>query len=303
MASNRIDRRFWLAIVLCTSLIASGPGGTAWANPFIGGPGTPAITPVQSGGAAPESLVRGQLELRARLAEYLSSWKASSSPSLLFIILGVSFLYGALHALGPGHRKTVVLAIYLTRRAPWWEPMATSLALAALHGGAAIVLLLIFRGVAGAISASTDAISTYMEGFAYCALIAVALYLVARSIVDLLRGRSNDDSKLGLGAIILTGIYPCPGALLVLVLSLTLNITMIGILAVLAMSAGMTIPIMLFAYLGWLGRSGLFLRLKDNEVAVKKIGAIVELAGFSILLIFAIYIALPFISGLVGLPL
>jgi nickel/cobalt transporter (NicO) family protein len=300
MTSLRIDHRLRRAIALGTLLLAAGRGA-AWANPFIGGPGAPAVTPVQSGGAAPASLVRGQLELRARIAEYFASWKAGSSPSLLLVILGASFLYGALHALGPGHRKTVVLAIYLARRAPWWEPIATSLALAALHGGAAIALLLIFRGVAGAISASTDAIAIYMEGFAYCALIAVALYLVVRAAIDLLRGRSHEESGLGLGAIILTGVYPCPGALLVLVLSLTLNITMIGILAVLAMSAGMAVPIMLFAYLGWLGRSGLFRRLKDNEAAVKKVGAIVELAGFSILLIFAVYIALPFIGGLTGL--
>jgi len=303
MATNRTRRRLQPAIVFCAALLGIGPGVSSWANPFIGGPGTPAVTPVQSGGPAPAPIVAGQLELRSRLARYFTAWETGSSPSLLFIILGAAFLYGALHALGPGHRKTVVLAIYLTRRAPWWEPMATSLALAALHGGAAIVLLLIFRGVAGAISASTDAISIYMEGFAYCALIAIALYLVARSITDLLRGRSHDDSHLGLGAIILTGIYPCPGALLILVLSLTLNITMIGIIAVLAMSAGMTIPIMLFAYLGWLGRTGLFYRLKDNEIAVRKIGAIVELTGFSVLLIFAVYIALPFISGLVGVAL
>jgi ABC-type nickel/cobalt efflux system permease component RcnA len=48
---------------------------------------------------------------------------------------------------------------------------------------------------------------------------------------------------MSLETILLTGIYPCPGAILVLVLSLTLDITGIGILAVFAMSLGLSIPI------------------------------------------------------------
>lgn len=299
-----INRRLRLALSTAVLLLAAAVHGSAlFANPFIGGADAPAVTPVQPGGLALAPIVSGQLELRARLAEYFATWQAGASPSLLFVILGAASLYGVLHALGPGHRKAVVLAIYLARRAPWWEPMATSLALAALHGGTAIALLLAFRGVAGAVSASTDAISIYMEGFAYCALIAAALYLVLRSIVDLSRGGEHDDSKLGLGAVILTGVYPCPGALLVLVLSLSLDIAGVGILAVLAMSAGMAIPVTAFAYLGWFGRSGILRRRKDNEAAVKKAGAIVELVGFSILLLFAVYIALPFISGVAALAL
>lgn len=276
---------------------------SVWSNPFMGSAASPSVTPVQSGGPTPAPILRGQLELRSLLAEYFSSWKNGASPSLFFIIVGVAFLYGALHALGPGHRKTVVFAIYLSRRSPWWEPIAMSLALAGLHGGTAVALILIFRGVAGAISASSDAVATYMEGFAYCALIAVALFLLCRSIVDLVRGRSHENSHLGLGALILTGIYPCPGAILVLVLSLSLDIMSLGIVAVLAMSVGMAIPIAIFAYLGWFGREGLLRRLKDNESMIRKAGTIVETVGFSILLLFSIYIALPFINGLTGLAI
>ncbi|MDX9785025.1 MAG: hypothetical protein RBT72_09820 [Spirochaetia bacterium] len=213
----------------------------------------------------------------------------------------MAFLYGALHALGPGHRKTVVFAIYLSRPSPWWEPIAMSLGLAGLHGGSAVALIFIFRGVSGAISASTDAVAAYMEGFAYLSLIAVALFLLIRAIADLAKGKSQRQSQLSLGALMLTGVYPCPGAILVLVLSLSLDILSLGIAAVLAMSIGMALPIALFAYLGWLGREGLLHRLKDNEQRIRKAGAIVEIVGFSILLLFSAYIALPFINGLTGL--
>jgi ABC-type nickel/cobalt efflux system permease component RcnA len=259
------------------------------------------VAPVLAGGPTTPSLIQGQLDLRQRLADYLGSWQGSHSASLLLVILGVSFLYGALHALGPGHRKTVVFSIYLARKAPWWEPLASSLALAGLHGGAAIVLLLVFRGVSGAISASTDSIATYMEGGAYTALIVMALVLLVRAIVDLVKGKESKDGAMSLGTLILTGIYPCPGAILVLVLSLSLDIMRIGILAVLAMSLGMSVPIAVFAYLGWAGRAGLLKRLKNNEAAIQKAGTMLEIGGFSLLLAFSVYLALPFIASVARL--
>jgi ABC-type nickel/cobalt efflux system permease component RcnA len=271
------------------------------ANPFIGTDSSPQVAPVLAGGPTTPSLIQGQLDLRQRLADYLGSWQGSHSASLLLVILGVSFLYGALHALGPGHRKTVVFSIYLARKAPWWEPLASSLALAGLHGGAAIVLLLVFRGVSGAISASTDSIATYMEGGAYTALIVMALVLLVRAIVDLVKGKESKDGAMSLGTLILTGIYPCPGAILVLVLSLSLDIMRIGILAVLAMSLGMSVPIAVFAYFGWAGRAGLLKRLKNNEAAIQKAGTMLEIGGFSLLLAFSVYLALPFIASVARL--
>jgi ABC-type nickel/cobalt efflux system permease component RcnA len=170
--------------------------------------------------------------------------------------------------------------------------------LAALHGGAAILLLFAFRGVTQAISVATDSITVYMEGGAYCLLIVMAAFLLVRAVVDLARSRTRARSTASLGTLILTGVYPCPGAILVLVLSLTLDITGIGILAVLAMSLGMSIPIAAFAYFGWLGRTGLLAKIRSNEAALRRAGAIIEIAGFTLLLIFSVYIALPFIVSL-----
>lgn len=302
MSATRIRERSLsgFALLLGTLLHLLAPAPAA-ANPFMGSQGQPSIAPVQVGGQTQHSLVQGQLELRQKLAGYLSRWKDGRSASLLLVIIGIAFAYGILHALGPGHRKTVVFSIYIARKAPWWEPIASSLALAGLHGGAAILLLFMFRGVSGAVSAATDSVATIMEGSAYCILIVMALILLTRAVLDLSRGRSRPADGMSLGTLILTGIYPCPGAILVLVLSLSLDIVYIGIVAVLAMSLGMSLPILAFAYLGWFGRSGLLRRLKSRENEIRKVGTWFEIAGFGILLAFSVYIALPFISSVSGL--
>ncbi|HPS44714.1 MAG TPA: hypothetical protein PK542_09530, partial [Treponemataceae bacterium] len=127
------------------------------ANPFMGaqdganGKQSRQASPVR---AAPgdRNLVAKQASLRDALGNYFYSWKESGSRALFWGIMGVSFLYGILHALGPGHRKTVIFSLYLARKAPPWEPAGTGALLAILHAGAAVVLLLALRGVSGAIS-------------------------------------------------------------------------------------------------------------------------------------------------------
>lgn len=286
-----------LAVFACSLQLA--------ANPFMGGESgtggnsTKRASPVRTA-AADQNLVAKQASLRESLGNYFYEWKESGSQNLFWGIIGVAFLYGILHAIGPGHRKTVIFSLYLARKAPAWEPAGTGLILALLHAGAAVVLLFILRGVSGAISGKADNITVYMEGFAYVLLIAVALYLVVCAIRDLARGSSGKQSDaMSLGTIFLTGVYPCPGAILVLVLSLTLDITGIGILAVFAMSLGMSIPIIAAGYLAWFGRTGLFLALKSNEARLARVSACVELAGYSVLLAFAAYMAEPFVVSLI----
>jgi ABC-type nickel/cobalt efflux system permease component RcnA len=270
------------------------------ANPFMGSGASAAkgdsraIAPVRANGANPD-LVSRQATLRDTLGDAFYSWKEGSSGSELRAILVVAFLYGILHALGPGHRKTVVFSLYLARNAPAWEPAGTGALLALLHAGAAVVILFGLRGVSGAISGRADNIGLYMEGFAYLLLAMVALYLVVKAAVDLLRGSPRSASgTASLGTILLTGIYPCPGAILVLVLSLSLDIVGIGVLAVVSMSLGMAIPIVAAGYLAWFGRTGLFRALKRREERLARVSAAFELFGYSFLLAFALYMVAPF---------
>jgi ABC-type nickel/cobalt efflux system permease component RcnA len=298
MRGNFLSRT---AIFLLFFLALSAPLA---ANPFIGetsGGGeisVPQPAPVRTGPAG-RDLVSGQARLRETLGSCFYAWKNSESPAVFWGIIGAAFLYGVLHALGPGHRKTVIFSYYLAREAPSWEPAGLGFLLSLLHGGASVVLFLILRGVSGAISGRADSIARTMEGGAYALLILVALFLVLGAIRDLVRGSPGHSGKaIGLGTILLTGTYPCPGAILILVLSLTLEVTGMGMLAVCSMSLGMGVPIITAGYLAWFGRSGLFYALKRNEKQIGRISAGIELVGYSLLLLFAVYIAEPFLVSI-----
>lgn len=276
-----------------------------WANPFTSEPsardghsGLPDPAAVRT--ARPdESLIHRQMALRNRIAEMFLQWKDGSNPSALRILLVLSFLYGIFHALGPGHRKTVIFSIYLARQAPVMEPGLTGLILALLHGGTAVAVLLALQGVTGAISARADHISRWMEGGSYVLLIILAFVLAVRALVDVVRvpvGKKKATASLG--AVLVSGMYPCPGAVLVLVLALTLDMLFVGVLAVFAMSLGMSIPIIAAGYLAWFGRTGIFLGLRAREDRIARLSAGVEFAGYLLLLGFSLYMAQPFLVSL-----
>lgn len=258
------------------------------------------VAPVRSS-APNEQLVVGQLNLRTQLGSYLTQIKEQPESTLLWALLLVAFLYGVLHAFGPGHRKTIVFSYYLTRKAPVWEPAVLSLVLSVLHAGTAIILILLLRGLTGSLAGRADAIGVYLEGFSYIFLALTAFFLVIHALKELFKkSHSPVSHSLSRTMILVSGMYPCPGAILILALSNALQVTGIGILAVLAMSVGMSIPILGAAYLAWFGRTGIFLALKNNEAKIGKIASLLELAGYLFLLAFSIWISLPFIRSLLS---
>lgn len=272
------------------------------------------IMPVRVGKTNPNN-VKAQGHLREEIASFFRTWKTSVGTNKTKIMWGVilaSFLYGILHAIGPGHRKTIVFSLYIARKAAWWEPAFTGFALSALHGGCAILLMLIFKGVSGSIAAETDMWATYLEGFSYILVIATAFVLLIKETFEFtktykLRNVVCDSNKnliiengKSLIPFLISGAYPCPGAILVLVLSFTLDILPLGIIAVLCMSLGMSIPIIGAGYLAWFGRKGLFSVLKEKQHITAIVAYAIETFGYILLIGFSIYIGLPFFLGLLG---
>ena len=170
----------------------------------------------------------------------------------------------------------------------------------------------------------TDLWAKYLEGFSYALVIVTALVLLIRESISF--GKEMKEFKIQKNACIIdensgttiipnldttnkpknlipfliSGAYPCPGAILVLVLSFTLNILPLGIFSVLAMSLGMALPIIGAGYLAWFGRVGLFSILKEKQNLTAIIAFVVETIGYLLLIGFSLYIGLPFFIGLLG---
>ena len=271
---------------------------SVFANPFTGNKNSP--SPVRQSKPS-TSIVEGQRFLHQRLGEYIHHWSKNATSKDLFLIICFSFFYGIIHAIGPGHRKTVIFSFYIAREAHQLEPLWVAFVLAFSHGGIALLLALLFKGVAGAMTVNTNDASIYLEGFSFILLILLSSFSILHVIFDNFINhkhiQNTKSEKMQLATLLLSGLYPCPAALLVLTLTFTLNIMAIGIIAVLAMSFGMCMPIVASGYIAWTGRVRLFNRLKDKKkIAISS--TILELLSYVFLLCFSIYTSMPFIIDL-----
>jgi ABC-type nickel/cobalt efflux system permease component RcnA len=319
-------------------LLAVFLGGTAAAqtNPFTGRSPGKAETPAQTGtaGIPPEAareetsaaspsstgaattagtgfiyrlpyqaeILRFQRRLNSGLAGFIRELRDSPSPNLLFLILGMSFLYGFIHALLPGHRKMILFGYFLAEDARPIQGVLAGLFLAVLHAGASVLIIgavyLVLRGAA-TISGSFENAKTFIQTASAWLLLAAGTVLLVLKIREAVGSHGTHDHEHGghdhragrkrmLPFIVFSGMIPCPGASMILMFSLSLGIFSIGLLSVAAMSAGMAVTLV--------SVSVLTIILKERALrffsgaAGHKLHTLVELGGAGFLLAFGLWL-------------
>lgn len=266
------------------------------ANPFRNNRKEESVPVIrETSGSVSPFLIELQVKFRDKMALLLAQTKNNENSKAFQLLLLISFLYGMIHAAGPGHRKSVLFTVFLSNKSKWWEPGAAGILSASLHGLSGILLIVIFKEFSVRLLTSrVDLISKFMEAGSFFLLLFLGLLLIAMKLY-----KNSTDNEIGVNCrsfyytVLLTSIFPCPGAILILVLSLSQNILYIGILSVISLSIGMGITISCTAYLGKTGRIGLFRILKSKEIMLAKLSDYLEITGYIFLIMFSFWMLYP----------
>ncbi len=207
----------------------------------------------------------------------------TSEMSLMFIIS--AFILGALHALEPGHGKSVMAAFVIGTDAELKDASLLGLTVVFSH-----VIVVVLLGTAsifliGALDVNrTHEIMSLIGGII---LVGVGLWIVKKYLHPHHHHEHSIDTKKGVVAIGLsTGLIPCPAALAVLLFSIANNQLYNGLTYVLIFSAGLAISITLLSalFVKWRG----FIQSYMGSSAINKIpllsGAIIIVIGLFTLL-------------------
>ena len=194
----------------------------------------------------------------------------------------VSFLYGVLHAAGPGHGKAVLTTYLLTHRHQLSRGIAMGTVAALLQGLTALVLVYGLTGLVGWLPRETETAALWAGRVSFGLLVIVGMYIFARAVATLVdgfrqwrrdarnahhnhAGHAHGDGcgcrhlpsvaeidtagnrRAAAGVVLAIGLRPCSGAVLVLILASVMGLTWHGALAVLAMSLGTAITIVVLA--------------------------------------------------------
>lgn len=206
-----------------------------------------------------------------------------SEMSLMFILS--AFILGALHALEPGHGKSVMAAFVMGTDAELKDASLLGLTVVFSH-----VVVVILLGIAsifliGALDVNgTHEVMSLIGGII---LVGVGLWIVRKYYHPHHNHEHSIDTKKGVVAIGLsTGLIPCPAALAVLLFSIANNQLYSGLVYVLIFSTGLAISITLLSAFFVKGRG--FIQSYMGSSAVNKIpllsGAIIIVIGVFTLL-------------------
>ncbi|MDY6844219.1 MAG: hypothetical protein SVW57_09050 [Thermodesulfobacteriota bacterium] len=276
--------------------------GPAWShNPFTSKPETQY--------KAPEPLFKSQIfikiilwqyQLKQKMSELIRVSQREKSVKPLVVIIGLAFLYGVIHAAGPGHGKVVAMSYVLSHRATIFGGMLFGLCFAFIHAlsGAVGVLglrYIIQRSVSETLASVTT--TTQIVSFGLITLLGLVILIkhgyTFINPTSLNKERRSDKASLkGVFAWALTiGLVPCPAVVMVMLFCLSMDAMILGLLLAACISIGMATTISFVGIAVVIGKTGT-LGVVSKNYAIRVEGIIGLLSGVAI----SIFGALFFLS-------
>lgn len=260
---------------------------------------------------------------KEKLVTLLEEIKANQNPMAYVWLLLFSLLYGIIHAIGPGHGKSLVAAYFLGNNRSVAKAFSVSALIGVVHTFSAFILTFTIFYI----------LNAYMDEHFYevehitlqisaVIIILIALYLLYKRLPKRPKplvktptwsqnmpkddvpqsltwsnvkteqahehscgcGACQSESS-DLGVILSAGIVPCPGTVTIFIFTLSLGVYWVGFLSAVFMSLGMSLIIFIAAYLS--------LKLRKTTMGSERVrtildyGSLLFILGLGIVLLVA----------------
>ena len=262
-----------------------------------------------------------QREVNQQMSSLLKSVVANPAQAGGTLLL-FSFVYGVLHALGPGHGKVVITTWLATHPSKLKSSIGLTLSASLLQGLVAIALVVVVLSILQLPARQLHLSSFWLEKGSYALVGGLGLLLSWRALKKLRallrkpkftaftphhvhhdgcgcghqhmpdpeRLARDDDWRARLVIILSMGMRPCSGAIMVLLFSKVIGVFAWGMASALAMAAGTSLTITSLALLVHAFRS-LAVKLSGNKTPTlwRQVGwSTLALAGGIILVVAAV---------------
>lgn len=253
-----------------------------------------------------------QIALHRYLVMYLLQLNNHQYSGGLWLLTG-SFLYGVLHAVGPGHGKFIVTTYLSTNKESELAARVVPFLGSLMQGVSAILFVFILAVGLNLASGDISTSRWYVEKISAVLIVTFGAFIIYQALKSLKPQRmtirslaplhqhgeqcgcghhgvgadlTRGDWKTRLGVMLAIGARPCSGAIMILMFSNALGIVTWGIAAVMAMSLGTALSIM-----------GLSLAVRyarertvsyfDNGTSLSWLVPVCKIAGGVVLILFA----------------
>ena len=212
-----------------------------------------------------------QQTIYAAVGSYLSAFAATRDWNALLTILPLGIVFGAVHALTPGHSKTLLASYLIGSRLAVLRGLAVSSVLAATHVMSSVLIALfavqlLTRTLGGAGRAPLA------EDISRGLLILVGAWFVVRA----LRGHTHHPKQEGIAVGFIAGLIPCPLTLFVMVTALARGVPVAGFTFAAAMFMGIALTLGAVAALAVFGRNTAATIMSRHGASVATVGRILD---------------------------
>lgn len=272
-------------------------------------PAEPAMEPekpVEKSRSIYTVIAQEQKVLREKLTAAISAMKRGDWDAIKKF-LAICLVYGMLHALGPGHGKSIVVGYFIARRGRWRQGVALGAGITVTHTMSAVLLLLILYAIFKAtVFTAFETGRIGIERASYALIMLTGVLLVVLAIRDVFKSHKGcgcaarmesaegavAGSKLPpiarwreiLGVAAVTGIVPCPAVALIVLFCLLNSMVALSLLGALVICIGMTITNVAFGIAAVAFRKGIDKGSAHTRIATK-IYTVATLAGGVIIFI------------------
>ena len=249
-----------------------------------------------------------QTEFHQSIREILISMRKDGAH--FWALVGICFLYGVFHAIGPGHGKVVISSYMLANEVAVRRGVMVSMAASFMQGLTAVLAISFFVLALRGSGIKTGDLAYGLEVASYIGVMFVGLWLLWRKLVlksgDTHHHHHHDDEHQGHGvtcdhcghshmpepetlsgkfglkeawtAVVAVGLRPCTGALIVLVFCFANGLYLVGIASTFAMSLGTGLAVSGLAILAVTAKN-FAVRISGAQDRLGLLNRIIEICG------------------------
>ncbi|PIE62561.1 MAG: hypothetical protein CSA25_04490 [Desulfobacter postgatei] len=232
-----------------------------------------------------------QMKIKEKMTALIRQAKTTGEIGPLLWVLAAAFIYGMVHAAGPGHGKALALSYIVSIQPTRSKALAFGNLLAISHGmsGAALIFCVKFL-LQASISGTLASVTRTTQIASYLMIIALGLFLFlcklpvwknskpAKASSGESPGATMDAQSILAGVVI--GMIPCSGVVLAVLFCLSLGLPGLGMMLACAITLGMASTLSVVVLTAMAGKAALLAPLPRRFSFADNAGDLLEaLAG------------------------
>ncbi|MGE3830306.1 MAG: hypothetical protein AB7F76_04860 [Parvibaculaceae bacterium] len=191
-------------------------------------------------------LVEWQRDLNGAISAALRG--VAESGSIPPALIGLGLLLGSLHAMTPGHGKSIILSYFLGRNARYRDGAAMGMKIAASHTLSAVLLVLFFGGAVTLLGRPSGA-AEKLQTISYALIAVIGAYYMFRAIFREHGAEASSPQSHSHLLPVAVGVLPCPLTMLVVGSAMAQGATLAGLMLAGIMGTGAAATIVLVGLL------------------------------------------------------